>query len=62
MWWEVVYWIGALSGIGCVYDLFARQRAAAWSGTRRMGLAVGILLLSWAGIGAYWLWIRKRIA
>lgn len=62
MWWEVVYWIGALCGIVCVYDLFARQRTVTWSVTRKAMLAVGIVLLSWIGIVAYGLWIRKRIA
>lgn len=61
MWWEILYWIGALCGIGCVYDLFAGSRAKSGRVGLKVGLACVILLLSWIGIAAYLLWIRKKM-
>ena len=55
---EVVYFIGALIGIWCVYDLFANKNIQPiWRGV----IALLVLVTSWIGLAVYLIFVRPRI-
>lgn len=55
---EVFYFIGALVGIWCVYDLFAHKNLEIiW----KIVIAILILVTSWVGLAVYLLFVRGRI-
>lgn len=59
MWIEVIYWIGVLSCIWCVYDLFTVKRRM--ETVRKLALSAVLLIFSWVGMAAYLLFIRNRL-
>ncbi|MEG1672008.1 MAG: PLDc N-terminal domain-containing protein [Alistipes sp.] len=59
MWAEIVYWLGVLCCVWCLYDLFTTKRA---TGTGvKVVVALIILCFSWIGFIAYWLFIRTKL-
>lgn len=55
---EIVYLVGAVVGIWCVWDLFAKKRLdLVW----KILLAILILVTSWIGLLVYLLFVRDRI-
>ena len=59
MWAEIIYWIGVLCCIWCVYDLFARKRSI--ETPLKVLLALVLLFFSWIGIVVYLLFIRDKM-
>lgn len=55
---EIVYFVGALIAIWCVYDLFTKKKLeTAW----KIVIAILILITSWIGLLIYLLFVRDRI-
>jgi hypothetical protein len=55
---EIVYLVGAIIGIWCVYDLLVKKRLdLAW----KIVIAILILLTSWIGLVVYLLFVRNAI-
>ena len=59
MWAEIIYWIGVLCCIWCVYDLFARKRSI--ETPLKVLLALVLLFFSWIGIVVYLLFNRDKM-
>lgn len=59
MWAEIIYWIGVLCAIWCVYDLFTTKRVIGMP--LKLLIAVGILFFSWIGMLVYWFLLRDKL-
>lgn len=59
MWAELIYWIGVLCCIGCVYDLFKNKRSV--ETPLKVLLSLVLLAFSWVGIVVYLLFIKDRM-
>lgn len=59
MWAEIIYWIGVLCAIWCVYDLFTTKHVIGMP--LKLLIAVGILFFSWIGTLVYWFLLRDKL-
>jgi hypothetical protein len=55
---EIVYIVGAIIGIWCVFDLFVKKNIdLPW----KIVIAILILITSWIGLVIYLLFVRNQI-
>jgi hypothetical protein len=55
---QIVYFVGAIIGLWCVFDLFVKKKLdIAW----KFVIAILILITSWIGLVIYLLLVRNAI-
>lgn len=55
---EVVYFVGAIAGLWCIWDLFTKKKLdTVW----KIVVAILILVTSWIGLVVYLLFVRNQI-
>lgn len=55
---QMIYWIGAILALWCIYDLFTVKRLALpW----KLLLGVLIFFSSWAGLLLYYFFLRELL-
>ncbi|MEG2366202.1 MAG: PLDc N-terminal domain-containing protein [Alistipes sp.] len=59
MWAEIIYWLGVLVSVWCLYDLFTTKKSTEL--LMKVLVALIILFFSWIGFIAYWLFIRNQL-
>ncbi|MEG1700688.1 MAG: hypothetical protein RRY33_03290 [Alistipes sp.] len=58
MWAEIIYWIGVVLCVWCVYDLFTTKHIAMlW----KIVIAVILLCCSWIGLLVYFFIVRNML-